>query len=211
MVYWQETMMNPPNCKRIARLSAVLALAYLQSVYGSQLTDSDLRRYKFTNRAVLYDGVSAYEIDEGKTDESFKGPVLLGDRIVIVSSVHNRVLLFAGEAKLKKEIKVQTRIPRMFYPDRPFISVVVNLGSKLLLYNSDGRAYLLEDDSFKLKRMRSIEFDPDKYGNPYLLHYTPFKGSNLTIPCSLKDKNDYEVVLNLKQMTLDYCGEVRVP
>ncbi len=194
--------------RTLLRWLLVLIFANLQDVCRAKIEESDLERYKSTNRAVKYNDVPVFKIAEDKIDESFKGPILINDSIVIVLSVHNRILVFGGGGKLKREIEVPVRTPRMFYPDRPLISVVVNLNAGLLLYNTDGKTFLL-GDSLKLKRMKRLEFDPNKHGNPSLFYYQRYTNSVLQIPCSLRVQQDHEVVVNLKSMKIEYQGEAR--
>ena len=187
-------------------VSAVLLAS--PCLLGLAIEREELYKYTFTKRSVMYDGAPVYTIDTKLMDENYSGPVLLRGRIIVVRSIGSQILVFRERGKLEKEIKVPRKKPRFFYPNWALISVVVNLGNGVILYNTDGEAFLL-NDSFRLKRLTRLNVDTDKYGTGQYMHFSPFTNSVLRIPFSNKREHDYEVTINLQKMEIMYKGPER--
>ena len=191
-------------------LSWILALLVvnLNEVEGTGVEESELKSYALTKRAVFYNNSPRFTIEEGKIDEDFIGPVFFNEKVLVICGVRNRVLVFVGKGKLHKDIKIPAKTPKMFYPNRTLISVVVNLGKRILIMNTEGKAYVLTD-SFRLKRMQNLDIDVDKVGGPHKQHYSAFTDTLLRIPCSRKQQDDHEVIANLQTMKIEYQGKRR--
>ncbi|MBF8297237.1 MAG: repeat protein, partial [Bacteroidetes bacterium] len=205
VVYRKEAKMNLINRSTVFGLILALAAVNLSDVGGVGASESELKSYTLTKRAVLYDGSPVFKVEEGKIDDDFVGPALFHGKILIVCGVRNRVLVFAEKGKLYKDIKVPVKTPRMFYPNRTLIGVVVNLGKNVLILNTEGKAYFFTE-SLRLKRMRSLDIDVDTVGGPHKCHYSPYTDTFLQIPCSRKLPDDYEVIINLRSMKIEYQG-----
>ena len=145
-----------------------------------------------------------YKIKQGGINDDFMGPILFGGRVLVVASVRDLLLVFDEKGMLFKEIKIPVQKPRMFYPARPMINVIVNLGQGILLYSSDGWAFHLVE-SFRVKRMKSLDIEAhrDRYVGPRTMsHYAPYTNSVLRIMCWGKPPYD-SVVVNLKKMKIE--------
>ncbi|MBF8297235.1 MAG: hypothetical protein HW389_3780 [Bacteroidetes bacterium] len=196
--------MNLIDRRDALRLISAWVILITHDLRGQGVTELELKSYTFTRREIVFKGSPVYKIKQGGIDDDFMGPILFGGRVLVVASVRDLLLVFDEKGRLFKEIKIPVQKPRMFYPARPMINVIVNLGPGILLYSSDGWAFHVSE-SFRVKRMKSLDIEAhrDRYVGPRTMsHYAPYTNSVLRIPCWGKPPYD-AVAVNLKKMKVE--------
>jgi hypothetical protein len=173
----------------LAVLLAAGSLAYIQA---------ETKPYSTTKRAILYKGMAAFSVNPKGIDEEFIGPIILDGKVIFISAMYRGILVFE-DGKLTRRVQIPRKLPRFFYPDRALVSVVANLGNKILLYDTHGNAFTFSNKS-RLKRCSNLFVSPEQYGAGSLIRLTPMTSGVITIPFRYSDSKADTLEIDAKTL-----------
>ena len=193
---------------RLTKLVCLVAFVAVAPMETRGAMD-DHSRYTADKRAVYFSGKPVFALPEKEIDGQFVGPIQFGSRVVFVEATRNLALAFQNGNLVDKKTISKSRSWKDF-PQYNSTEAIIRISQGLLVYNSHGEARVL-DQSFAVKRMRSLDIVPSMDGVAHLDAWGTVLTGKQVIKCSLNEVDDRFVILDLDQLKVLSRGVSKQP